>query len=517
MDGRTASLGLVPGLDDDHGSPPVKDGRRSVEHVAFMPFDIDFDQVEPIEATLGSNRIEAAQLNLQRLVTGAGRADPRGAGVGARRGHDGHGKFRHAIPIADCAADGFGLTQSVGGEGRFEGSRTARRRLDGDHPSRGANRAREGDSPFTEIGSDIAGHRAGMQEGEHRRVHPRRVEQRMSPARVERSGHIDEVAGAMQRKATRPVSLQPRQETLFPPPPNKARAERFRLAWRAQLPKRLQERHHGAKIVGVPCGQIPVPPMLGDFAMTLFDLKGRVAVVTGGNGGIGLGMARGLAAAGADVVVAARNAEKAKAAAAALGGKSLFIVLDVADEASCRAVIDQAAERFGRLDILVNNAGISIRKPPETYTAAEWHAVLDTNLTGAFFCSQAAHPAMKRSGGGKIINIGSMFALFGTGYGAPYAASKGALVQLTKSLAVAWAEDNIQVNAVLPGWIDTELTRDARQQVAGLHERVLARTPAGRWGVPEDLTGVAVFLASSASDFVTGAAIAVDGGFSAMG
>jgi 2-deoxy-D-gluconate 3-dehydrogenase len=257
--------------------------------------------------------------------------------------------------------------------------------------------------------------------------------------------------------------------------------------------------------------------MLGDFAMTLFDLKGRVAVVTGGNGGIGLGMARGLAAAGADVVVAARNAEKAKAAAAALGGKSLFIVLDVADEASCRAVIDQAAERFGRLDILVNNAGISIRKPPETYTAAEWHAVLDTNLTGAFFCSQAAHPAMKRSGGGKIINIGSMFALFGTGYGAPYAASKGALVQLTKSLAVAWAEDNIQVNAVLPGWIDTELTRDARQQVAGLHERVLARTPAGRWGVPEDLTGVAVFLASPASDFVTGAAIAVDGGFSAMG
>jgi 2-deoxy-D-gluconate 3-dehydrogenase len=124
---------------------------------------------------------------------------------------------------------------------------------------------------------------------------------------------------------------------------------------------------------------------------------------------------------------------------------------------------------------------------------------------------------MKRSGGGKIINIGSMFALFGSAYAAPYAASKGALVQLTKSLAAAWAGDNIQVNAVLPGWIDTELTRDARQQVAGLHERVLARTPAGRWGVPEDLAGVAVFLSSPASDFVTGAAIPVDGGFSAMG
>jgi 2-dehydro-3-deoxy-D-gluconate 5-dehydrogenase len=254
--------------------------------------------------------------------------------------------------------------------------------------------------------------------------------------------------------------------------------------------------------------------------MPLFDLSGRAAVVTGGNGGIGLGMARGLAAAGANVVVAARNAAKAEAAVtalAALGAKSAFVALDVADESSCRAMIDQTADRFGRLDILVNNAGMSIRKPPESYTAAEWRAVLDTNLTGAFLCSQAAHSAMKRGGGGKIINIGSMFALFGSAYAAPYAASKGALVQLTKSLAAAWAEDNIQVNAVLPGWIDTELTRDARQQVPGLHERVLARTPAGRWGVPEDLAGIAVFLASPASDFVTGAAIPVDGGFSAMG
>ncbi len=251
--------------------------------------------------------------------------------------------------------------------------------------------------------------------------------------------------------------------------------------------------------------------------MTMFDLTGLAAVVTGGNGGIGLGMARGLAEAGASVVVAARKAEKAAAALAALGDRSIFIALDVTDETSCRAMIEQTSDRLGRLDILVNNAGTSIRKPPEAYTAAEWHAVLDTNLTGAFLCSQAAHPVMKRSGGGKIINIGSMFALFGSAYAAPYAASKGALVQLTKSLAAAWAADNIQVNAVLPGWIDTELTRDARQQVAGLHERVLARTPAGRWGVPGDLAGIAVFLASAASDFITGAAIPVDGGFSAMG
>jgi 2-deoxy-D-gluconate 3-dehydrogenase len=249
----------------------------------------------------------------------------------------------------------------------------------------------------------------------------------------------------------------------------------------------------------------------------MFDLSGRVAVVTGGNGGIGLGMAKGMAAAGASVIVAARNAEKAEAALAALGENSAFVPFDVADEKSCRTMIGQAAERFGRLDILVNNAGTSVRKPPESYTAAEWHAVLDTNLTGAFLCSQAAHPVMKKNGGGKIINIGSMFALFGSGYAAPYAASKGALVQLTKSLAVAWAADNIQVNAVLPGWIDNELTREARQQVTGLHERVVGRTPAGRWGIPEDLAGIAVFLASAASDFVTGAAIPVDGGFSAMG
>ncbi len=251
--------------------------------------------------------------------------------------------------------------------------------------------------------------------------------------------------------------------------------------------------------------------------MTLFDLSGRVAVVTGGNGGIGLGMARGLASAGARIVVAARDAAKSRIALGELGSESCFIQFDVADEDSCRAMVDAAVDRFGRLDILVNNAGRSIRKPAETYSATEWHSVLDTNLTGAFICAQAAHPAMKQGGGGKIINLGSMFAIFGAAYAVPYAASKGGLVQLTRSLAAAWAVDNIQVNALLPGWIDTELTRDARREVAGLNERVLARTPAGRWGVPDDLAGIAVFLASAASDFVTGAAIPVDGGFSASG
>jgi 2-deoxy-D-gluconate 3-dehydrogenase len=251
--------------------------------------------------------------------------------------------------------------------------------------------------------------------------------------------------------------------------------------------------------------------------MNPFDLSGRVAVVTGGNGGIGFGMAKGLAAAGASIVVAARNPEKSAAAVAALatsGATSAFVALDVADPASCRAMVRQTVDRFGRLDILVNNAGMSIRKPPQDYAIAEWQAVLDTNLTGAFACAQAAYPVMKEGGGGKIINIGSMYSIFGAAYAAAYAASKGGLVQMTKSLANAWATDNIQVNAVLPGWIDTELTQAARRQMDGLHERVLRRTPAGRWGKPEDLAGIAVFLAAPASDFCTGAAIPVDGGFS---
>ena len=250
--------------------------------------------------------------------------------------------------------------------------------------------------------------------------------------------------------------------------------------------------------------------------MPNFDLTGRVAIVTGGNGGIGFGMAIGMAEAGAAIAVAARNRDKSEAAVAriaAIGVRAAFIPLDAADPDSCRAMVTAAVDRFGRVDILVNNAGMSIRKPPETYAVSEWEQVIDTNLTGPLVCCQAVYPHMTAQGGGKIVNIGSMFSLFGTPYGAAYAASKGAIVQMTKSLAVAWAKDNIQVNAVLPGWIDTELTQDARRQVPGLNESVLRRTPMGRWGVPEDLAGIAVFLAAPASDFVSGAAIPVDGGF----
>ncbi len=254
--------------------------------------------------------------------------------------------------------------------------------------------------------------------------------------------------------------------------------------------------------------------------MNLFDLSGRVAIVTGGNGGIGLGMAKGLAASGAAVAVAARNADKSKAALQELEGfgtKALAIEVDVTERASCQAMVERAVERFGRLDILVNNAGTNIRKQPEDYSPEEWHTVIDTNLTSSFLCAQAAYPAMKTAGGGKIIMNGSMMSIFGASFVAPYAASKGGVVQLTKALATAWAKDGIQVNCILPGWINTDLTRQARSQVEGLHERVEARTPAGRWGDPEDFMGITAFLASPASDFVTGTAIPVDGGYSVQG
>jgi 2-dehydro-3-deoxy-D-gluconate 5-dehydrogenase len=251
----------------------------------------------------------------------------------------------------------------------------------------------------------------------------------------------------------------------------------------------------------------------------LFDLSGKVAVITGGNGGIGLGMAKGMANAGATIVVAGRDAAKNADAVKqlqALGAQARAIPVDVLKEESCRALIADTLKAYGRLDILVNNAGMSIRKQPEDYTLAEWHTVLDSNLTSAFLCSHAAFPAMKKGGAGKIINIGSMMSIFGAPFATAYAASKGGIVQMSKAMATAWAKDNIQVNAILPGWIDTALTKRAREQIGGLHESVLKRTPAGRWGEPSDFAGIAVFLAAPASDFITGAAITVDGGYSVV-
>ena len=251
-----------------------------------------------------------------------------------------------------------------------------------------------------------------------------------------------------------------------------------------------------------------------------FDLGGKVAVVTGGNGGIGLGMARGLAEAGASIAIVGRNEAKSAAAVAELkqaGTQAISVTADVTNKDAVINMVERVRRELGRIDILVNNAGINIRKSPHALDLEEWDSVIRTNLTSAFLCSQAAYPAMKETGGGKIINIGSMMSIFGASFAPAYAASKGGIVQFTRSCAVAWAADNIQVNAVLPGWIDTDLTRRARQEIDGLHDKVLARTPAARWGAIADFAGIAVFLSSSASDFVTGTAIPVDGGFSVMG
>ncbi len=251
--------------------------------------------------------------------------------------------------------------------------------------------------------------------------------------------------------------------------------------------------------------------------MKLFDLSGRIAIVTGGNGGIGLGMALGLAEAGAQIAVVGRNAEKNSRAVndiEALGAEVMAVETDVCDANAVDRMVEAVTGAWGAIHILVNNAGTSVRKRPEDLTEEDWHLVMDTNLTSAFLCSKACYPEMKKAGGGKILNNGSMLSLFGSPWGAAYGSSKGGIMQFTRSQAVAWAEDNIQVNCFLPGWINTELTRQAREYLPELNNKVLARTPAGRWGEPEDLAGLAVFFASPASDFLTGTAVPIDGGFS---
>jgi 2-deoxy-D-gluconate 3-dehydrogenase len=252
----------------------------------------------------------------------------------------------------------------------------------------------------------------------------------------------------------------------------------------------------------------------------LFDLTGKTAVVTGGNGGIGLGIARGLASKGANLVIAARNKEKTKTAAEDIindfNVRVLQLSLDVQDESSVRAMVRAIRDTFESIDILVNNAGIGIRRAPQDYTLEDWESVLRINLTGVFLCSKEIYPYMVKAGGGKIINIGSMTSIFGSDWVSSYSASKGGVVQLSKSLALAWAKDNIQVNAILPGWIHTDLTAPIKKSAPDRYEFIKARIPHGRWGEPNDLAGTAVFLASNASNYVTGIALPVDGGYCAM-
>jgi 2-deoxy-D-gluconate 3-dehydrogenase len=231
--------------------------------------------------------------------------------------------------------------------------------------------------------------------------------------------------------------------------------------------------------------------------MKRFDLSGKVALVTGGNGGIGAGIARGLLECGAAVVIAARNAEKNAATVADLSvlrpPVSAF-AMDVTDEAQCKEVVRETIRRHGRIDILVNNAGIGSSKRPDEMTLAQWNAVIITNLTSVFMLSHAVYPEMKKAGGGKIINIASIAEYLATPGSTALGSSKAGIIQLARSCASAWAKDNIQVNAILPGVIETAITQ-AMLGNAAQRERILARTPAGRVGRPDDLAGVAVFLA----------------------
>jgi 2-deoxy-D-gluconate 3-dehydrogenase len=254
---------------------------------------------------------------------------------------------------------------------------------------------------------------------------------------------------------------------------------------------------------------------------SMFDMTDKVAIVTGGASGNGLGMARGLAAFGATILIADLNDERSVTAVQELqdlgSGASGALHVDVADDDAVREMIREAVRRYGRLDILINNVGTNVRGTPDQLSVADWRRVMDINLTSAFLASTLAYPEMTKVGGGKIVNIASIMAVFANPLAPAYVASKGGMVQLTKSCAIAWAKDGIQVNAVLPGFIDTDMGRAAKRAIPGLEERVVARTPAARYGQPDDLAGVAVFLCSSASDFVTGATIVVDGGYSSNG
>ncbi len=248
-----------------------------------------------------------------------------------------------------------------------------------------------------------------------------------------------------------------------------------------------------------------------------FDLAGRTALVTGGGSGLGLAMARGLAAAGARVVLNGRDGSKLDAAAATLKADGLLAeasVFDVTDSAAVNQGIARIIERFGGIDVLVNNAGVQQRAPIEQFSDADWRRVLATNLDAPFFLARAVIPSMKARRAGKIINIASLMSSLARPTTIPYQASKGGLAMLTRGLAVELAPHDIQVNAIAPGFFRTEMNAALTGNV-DFTAWVEKRTPAGRWAVPEELAGAAVFLASAASNFVTGQILYVDGGFTA--
>jgi gluconate 5-dehydrogenase len=255
-----------------------------------------------------------------------------------------------------------------------------------------------------------------------------------------------------------------------------------------------------------------------DETLKLFSLRGRRALITGSGRGIGLALARGLAGAGASIVINDRNEQKAADIAARLRDEGIdarFAVFDVTDREQVIAAIDRVEQDIGAIDILVNNAGIQRRAPLETFDTHDWNDLLRVNLDGVFQVSQAVARHMLARGRGKIINIGSVQSELARPGIAPYAATKGAVRMLTKGMCAEWARHGIQANAIAPGYFETDLNRALVDDPA-FSDWLCKRTPAGRWGRVEELCGAAVFLASPAADFVNGQTLFVDGGLTSV-
>ena len=253
----------------------------------------------------------------------------------------------------------------------------------------------------------------------------------------------------------------------------------------------------------------------------IFDLSDQVAVITGGAGGIGTALAHGMAQFGAALAVVDLDYAAAETLAgeiASAGGRCLAVEADLTDGEDVERMVAQIVDRFGRIDILVNNAGRNVRKPALEITDADWDTVLDINLKAVFFCTKAVGRVMVAQGSGKVVNIASVMALVGSPTYqqiVPYASSKGGVVAMTRAFATEWAEHGVLVNAIVPGPIATPLVREF-QQDRTIHDRIVGMVPLGRFGRPEELVGPVVFLASKASDYVTGHILAVDGGWLAQ-